>query len=156
LDLLAPWSEGPYTLREALERYGEALVAEALRRRVLKPVMTRLGPVLVPGGKGRALLGLTRYYTPRAGALEMALLVRRQAEAMVREGYRVLRREGVRAVLERNGERILLVGSRGPLGRRPRPRDTLEATATRVVVLVPEGTVRRSRVEVREVGVGSG
>ncbi len=86
----------------------------------------------------------------------MALLVRRQAEAMGEQGWRLLRRQGTRAVLERDGERVLLVGSRGPLGRRPRPRDTLEATATRVVVLVPEGTVRRSRVEVREVGVGSG
>ncbi len=155
MDLLAPWSEGPYTLREALERYGEALVAEALRRRVLKPVMTRLGPVLVPGGKGRALLGLTRYYTPKAGALEMALLVRRQAEAMGEQGWRLLRRQGTRAVLERDGERVLVVGTRGPVGRRPRPRDDLEATANRVVVLVPEG-VKRSRMEVREVRVGSG
>ncbi len=155
MDLLAPWSEGPYTLREALERYGEALVAEALRRRVLKPVMTRLGPVLVPGGKGRALLGLTRYYTPKAGALEMALLVRRQAEAMEREGWRVLKRQGSRAVLEKDGERVLVVGNRGPVGRRPRPQDDLEATASRVVVLVPEGA-KRSRIEVKEVRIGSG
>ncbi|MGC8904964.1 hypothetical protein [Thermus sp.] len=156
MELLAPWLEGPFTLKEASERYGEALVAEALRERVLKPVMTRLGPVLVPGGRGRVLLGLTRYYTPRPGPLEVALLVRRQAEAMAREGYRVLRRQGARAILEGRGERVLLVGSRGPLGRRPKPQDDLEASATRVVVLVPEGTVKRSRIEVKEVGVGSG
>ncbi len=34
MDLLAPWREGPYTLQEALERYGEALVGEALRQQV--------------------------------------------------------------------------------------------------------------------------
>jgi len=155
VDLLAPWREGPYTLQEALERYGEALVGEALRQRVLKPVMTRLGPVLVPAARGRALLGLTRYYTPRAGALEMALLVRRQAEAMEREGWRMLKRQGSRAVLEKDGERVLVVGNRGPVGRRPRPQDDLEATASRVVVLVPEGA-KRSRIEVKEVRIGSG
>lgn len=155
MDLLAPWREGPYTLQEALERYGEALVGEALRQRVLKPVMTRLGPVLVPAARGRALLGLTRYYTPRAGALEMALLVRRQAEAMEREGWRVLKRQGSRAVLEKDGGRVLVVGNRGPVGRRPRPQDDLEATASRVVVLVPEGA-KRSRIEVKEVRIGSG
>ncbi|WP_236622554.1 hypothetical protein [Thermus tengchongensis] len=114
MDLLAPWREGPYTLQEALERYGEALVGEALRQRVLKPVMTRLGPVLVPAAKGRKRLGLTRYYTPRAGALEMALLVRRHAEAMEREGWRMLRREGSRAVLEREGSGCSWWGRGGP------------------------------------------
>lgn len=155
MDLLAPWREGPYTLQEALERYGEALVGEALRQRVLKPVMTRLGPVLVPAAKGRKRLGLTRYYTPRAGALEMVLLVRRHAEAMEREGWRMLKRQGSRAVLEKDGERVLVVGNRGPVGRRPRPQDDLEATASRVVVLVPEGA-KRSRIEVKEVRIGSG
>ncbi len=142
MDLLAPWREGPYTLQEALERYGEALVGEALRQRVLKPVMTRLGPVLVPAAKGRKRLGLTRYYTPRAGALEMALLVRRHAEAMEREGWRMLRREGSRAVLEREGERVLLVGKRGDPTKRPAPRDELEASAGRVIILTHEAPKR--------------
>lgn len=93
-ELLRPWTEGPFTLKEAAERYGEALVAEALRERILKPVMTRLGPVLVPASRGRVALGLTRHYTPRPAPLEDALLVRRQVEEMVQNGYRVLSRKG--------------------------------------------------------------
>ncbi len=150
-ELLRPWTEGPFTLKEAAERYGEALVAEALRERILKPVMTRLGPAL----------GLTRHYTPRPAPLEDALLVRRQVEEMVARGYRVLKRKGGRAVLEGEGERVLVVGGaqRGLLESRPRRKDPLEATAGRVVVLVPEGqAVRRGRprVEVREVALGGG
>uniref|UniRef100_A0A7C5REL8 Uncharacterized protein n=1 Tax=Thermus caliditerrae TaxID=1330700 RepID=A0A7C5REL8_9DEIN len=160
-ELLRPWTEGPFTLKEAAERYGEALVAEALRERILKPVMTRLGPVLVPASRGRVALGLTRHYTPRPAPLEDALLVRRQVEEMVQNGYRVLNRKGGRAVLEGHGERILVVGGaqRGLWESRPRRKDPLEATVGRVLVLVPEGqTVRRSRlrVEVREVALGSG
>ena len=57
---------------------------------------------------------------------------------MEREGWRVLRREGSRAVLEREGERVLLVGKRGDPTKRPAPRDELEASAGRVIVLTHE------------------
>lgn len=131
--------------------FSRGFLASAIRANVLKPVMTRLGPVLVPGARGRALLGRTRYYTPKPAPLEVAVLVRRQAEAMQREGYMVLRREGSRALLERDGERVLVVGVRGSYpGKRPKPRDALEASATRVLVLVPEGA-RKTLVEAREV-----
>ncbi len=44
-------------------------------------------------------MGRTRYYTPKPAPLEVAVLVRRQAEAMQREGYMVLRREGYRVLM---------------------------------------------------------
>lgn len=160
-ELLRIWEEGPFTLAEALARYGEPTVSTALEEGILKVVGTRLGGVLVPAGRGRVLLGKTRYYTPRPSALENALLVRQHMEGMVREGYQVLRydRDRARALLERNGERVLVLGGIRRGSSRPQPKDPLEATANRVVVLVPEGhglVRRRRRVELQEVPVGSG
>lgn len=158
-ELLRIWQDGPYTLGEALARYGEPMVSRALEEGILKVVGTRLGGVLVPAGRGRVLMGKTRYYTPRPSALENALLVRRYIEGMVQEGYRLLRYDRARAkgLLERNGDRVLVVGGvRGAKGRSP--KDPLEASANRVVVLVPEGQgpVRRGRkVEIQEVPLGS-
>jgi len=96
---LSIWLQGPFTLREALERYGR-MAEEALAFGLLKVVMTREGGVLVPTGRGRELLGLTRFYTPRPSSLEEMLLVRRYAE---KEGYRVVRPEALGAVLEKEG-----------------------------------------------------
>lgn len=161
VELLRIWQEGPYTLGEALARYGEPTVSRALEEGILKVVGTRLGGVLVPAGRGRVLLGKTRYYTPRPAALENALLVRRYVEGMVQGGYRVLRydRDRARALLEGNGERILVLGGVRRGNARPQPKDALEASANRIVILVPEGQgpVRRQRrVELQEVPVGSG
>ncbi|MDM7324923.1 MAG: hypothetical protein P3W93_008105 [Thermus sp.] len=158
MELLTPWTEGPFTLKEALERYGEKLVGEALANGILKVVNTRLGAVLVPGARGRVLMGKTRYYTPRPSTLENALLVRRYMERLMGQGYRVLtyNRERGRALLEGNGERVLVVGSlRG--GSRPQLRDPVESGADRILVLVPEGQglrKRRKQVEVAEVRLG--
>ncbi|WP_114313607.1 hypothetical protein [Thermus caldifontis] len=159
VELLRIWQEGPYTLGEALARYGEPTVSRALEEGILKVVGTRLGGVLVPAGRGRVLLGKTRYYTPRPSALENALLVRRYVEGMVQEGYRVVRydRDRAKALLEGNGERVLVLGG-VRRGSRPQPKDPLEASASRIVILVPEGQgpVRRGRrVELQEVPLGS-
>ena len=153
LTLLAPWLEGPFTLKEARERYGP-LVEKALKARALKPVPTRFGEVLVPSGKGRRALGLTRFYTPRPSTLEDLIAVRREVERLQGQGYRLVafeRRRRPLALLEGNGEKVLVVAAvgEGKVGGRDLVRQV-----DRVVVLVPEpgwATGRGRQVEVRAV-----
>lgn len=107
---LSIWLQGPFTLKEALERYGR-MAEEALAFGLLKVVMTREGGVLVPTGRGRELLGLTRFYTPRPSSLEEMLGVRRYAEE---NGYRVIRPGPGGAILEKGGQPFeARVGERG-------------------------------------------
>jgi hypothetical protein len=138
LKLLAPWTEGPFTLEEAQERYGP-LVERALKARVLKPVPTRFGPVLAPGSQGRRALGLTRFYTPRPSSLEDLLCVRREAERLQGEGYRLVlldRGRRPKALLEKDGLTVLVVSLVGE--GRLAGRELLRGVG-RVVVVAPEG-----------------
>lgn len=156
LTLLAPWTEGPFTLEEAQERYGP-LVEKALKAWVLKPVPTRFGPVLVPGSQGRRALGLTRFYTPRPSTLEDLLCVRREAERLQGEGYRLVlmdRGRRPKALLEKEGRTALVVALVGE--GRLAGRELLRAV-DQVVVVAPEGRLpalkRAKGVEVRPVWV---
>lgn len=152
MDPLVVWREGPMTLAEAVERYGEVPVGEGLLNGLLKLLPTRMGFVLVPGAKGRLAMGMSRHYTPRPSTMEDGVAVRRQVEALQRKGYRVLWRTLRRALLEREGERVLVVSGLNRRGSRMGYQG-----AERVVLLVPEGGTgprQRKKVEYVEVCLG--
>lgn len=80
---------GPMLIDEALECIPRATFYDLVRRRYLAIIPTVLGRAVVVGPRGRVeILGMTRFYRPRATAVADAVLLRRAIRIAEREGWR--------------------------------------------------------------------
>jgi hypothetical protein len=105
---------GPMRLEELLRGMPESTFYDLVRRRYLVAVPTVLGKAVVVGPRGRVeVLGLTRFYRPRATAVADGVLLRRAIRIAEGEGWRFQGRNprGRIAFLSRNGEKMILVAS---------------------------------------------
>lgn len=120
---------GPLTVEELLER---RLVARStffylVKRGYLQVLDTLLGQAVVPGPRGRLMLGLTRFYRPRATAAADGLLLRRAVRLAEKEGWRFVNKNlrSRIAELRRNGTKMLVIASLSVYSARSL-RNTLE------------------------------
>lgn len=105
---------GPLLVNDALERLPRASFYDLVKRRYLAIIPTVLGRAVVVGAKGRVeVLGLTRFYRPRATAVADAVLLRRAIRIAEKEGWRFGERNprGRIAFMRRNGERLMIIAS---------------------------------------------
>jgi len=105
---------GPMLMEEALKVIPRATFYDLVRRRYLAVIPTVLGRAVVVGPKGRVeVLGMTRFYRPRATAVADAVLLRRAIRIAEREGWRFMRRNprGRIAFMSREGERMVVIAS---------------------------------------------
>ncbi|PZA07623.1 hypothetical protein DNA98_07235 [Meiothermus sp. Pnk-1] len=101
-------------LEGLLEQMPRATFYDLVRRKYLVAVPTVIGKAVVVGPRGRVeVLGLTRFYRPRATAVADAVLLRRAIRVAERERWRFQGRNprGRIAFLSRDGERMILVAS---------------------------------------------
>lgn len=105
---------GPILLEELLKGMPRATFYDLVRRKYLVAVPTVIGKAVVVGPRGRVeVIGLTRFYRPRATAVADAVLLRRAIRIAEREGWRFVGRNprGRIAFMGRNGERLMLIAS---------------------------------------------
>jgi hypothetical protein len=106
---------GPMLLDEILEQniIARSTLYGLVRDGYLYQLDTLLGRAIVPGPKGRLLLGLTRFYRPRATSTADGLLLRAALRQAAQEGWQFVSKNlrSRIALVQKNDQKMYIIAS---------------------------------------------